>query len=233
MNPKFAALLVPALLLVAGCSNQAIKTTEMKKPNRFAIVTVTGSTTGLGMSENEEIGLLTKVDEVVAKELNQSKNFKITSSSLVKQSRSYSAIKSESSDGMFTGKVAQGYKKFDITSASEAPNLKKLMNELKLTGVIQISAYYSVKSGGFTLSGIAPVPIPLSAGTSSGHVAFAIVVVNNANEVIWRDLIEVTSKDSVGKIMGIGNTTALHPKLIDISQEAVRTLMANLDEKLK
>jgi hypothetical protein len=57
--------------------------------------------------------------------------------------------------------------------------------------------------------------------------------VNSANEVIWRDLVEVTSKDSVGKIMGIGNTAALHPKLIDISQEAVRTLMANLDEKLK
>lgn len=233
MNQKLAALLVLALLFLSGCSNQVVKSTEMKKPNRFAIVTVTGSTQGLGMSESEEIGLLTKVDDVVSKELNQSKKFKMTNSSLVKQSRSYSTIKGEATDGLFTLKAAQGYKKFDITSESEAPNLKKLMSELKLTGVMQVSAYYSVKSGGFTLSGIAPIPIPLSAGTSSGHVTFMIVVVNNANEVIWRDMIEVTSKDSVGKIMGIGNTTALHPKLIDISQEAVRTLMANLDEKLK
>ncbi len=230
---RLLAMLIFALVLLSGCSNQVVKTAEMKKPNRFAIVSVIGSTTGLGMSENEEVALLSRVDEIVSKELNQAKSFRLSSSSQVKQSRSYAAIKGDSTDGIFTGKAAQGYKKFDITSESEAPNLKKLMSELKLTGVIQVSAYYSVKSGGFTLSGIAPIPIPLSAGTSSGHIVFAIVAVNNANEVIWRDMVEVTSKDSVGKIMGIGNTNALQPKLIDISQEAIRTAMVNLDEKLK
>ena len=124
-------------------------------------------------------------------------------------------------------------KKFDITSESEAPNLKKLMSELKLTGVIQITAAYTMKNSGVSLSGFLPVPVPVSVGSASGHVALAIVVVNSNNEVIWRDMVEVTSKDSIGKVMGIGNTAALYPKLIDISQEAVQTALANLDEKLK
>jgi hypothetical protein len=233
MNPRFAALLVPALLLISGCSQQVIKSSELKKPNRFAIVSVTGMTSGFGMSENEEINLLSKVDEVVSKELNQSKDFRMVSSSLVKQSHSYAAIKGQSADGMFTGKVANGYKKFDVTDNSEAANLKKLMSELKLTGVIQITAAYTLKNSGLSVSGFLPVPIPVSVGSASGHVNLAIVVVNNANEVIWRDMVEVTSKDSIGKVMGIGNTAALYPKLVDISQEAVRTAINNLDEKLK
>lgn len=233
MNRVLAALLVSALVFLSGCSQQVIKSSELKKPNRFAIVSVTGMTSGFGMSENEEISLLTKVDEVVAKELNQSKDFKLVNSALVKQSRNYAAIKADSTDGIFTGKVAHGYKKFDITSESEAPNLKKLMSELKLTGVIQITAAYTMKNSGVSLSGFLPVPVPISVGSASGHVALSIVVVNNNNEIIWRDTIEVTSKDSIGKVMGIGNTAQLYPKLIDISQEAVHTALANLDEKLK
>lgn len=233
MNRILAALLVPALVFLSGCAQQVIKTSELKKPNRFAIVSVIGATSGFGMSENEEIGLLTKVDEVVSKELNQSRDFKLISSALVKQSRNYAAIKADSTDGILAIKVAHGYKKFDITSESEAPNLKKLMSELKLTGVIQVTAAYTMKNSGVSLSGFLPVPVPISVGSASGHVALSIVVVNNNNEIIWRDTIEVTSKDSIGKVMGIGNTAQLYPKLIDISQEAVHTALANLDEKLK
>lgn len=220
-------------MLLAGCAQQVVKTSEMKKSNRFAIVTVTGYTSGFGMSENEETDLITKVDDAVSKELSRSKDFHLISSSAVKQSRSYAAIKGDSTNGMLTGKVARGYKKFDVTSDAEAPNLKKLMSELKLNGVIQITAAYSMKNSGVSVSGFLPVPIPVSAGSASGHITLVVIAVNSNNEVIWRDTIEATTKDSVGQVMGVGNTAKLYPQLIDISQEAIRTAMANLDEKLK
>lgn len=185
------------------------------------------------MSEQEEIDLLTKVDDVVSRELAQSRDFKMVSSSMVKKSKSYAAIKGDSTEGVFTTKVAQGYKKFDVTSADASANLKKLMSELKLTGVIQISAGYALENTGVSLSGLLPVPVPVSVGSASGKLTFVIMAVNSSNEVIWQDLIQVTTKDSVGKVMGIANTAKLYPQLIDISQEAVRTAMKNMDDKLK
>lgn len=129
-----------AVLLLPGCATHVYNTEALSKPNnRFAIVSFGGLTSGLGMSEAEDLKMITDLDAVVYKELSQSKHFSLVSPVRVKKSRSYALIAGEPTDGMYTIKVAEGYKKFD--PKKQADQVKKLMDELKVSGVILVSAY--------------------------------------------------------------------------------------------
>jgi len=147
----------------------------------------------------------------------------------VKASRSYALIKGESTDGMYTLKVAQGYKKFD--PKNEADTLKKLMGELKLTGVIQVVAAYTKKESSAFVSGLLRLP-GISGGVANGHINYTIVAYNNKNEIIWQDTVEATTNESTVMVMGIANVAKLYPQLADITQEASRLVLKNLDEKV-
>ncbi|NIP54483.1 MAG: hypothetical protein GWN55_10015, partial [Phycisphaerae bacterium] len=140
-----------AMFVVAGCSSKVVKTESLQQNNRYAIVSVTGLTTGFGMSKEEEEKLVTSVEKVVAKELKAAKGFRLVSSSKVLRNRYYKAIKEESSDGIMEFKTAKGFKKFDIEN--ETKNIAKLRKNLKLSGVIQVTSMFTKKSGGMWISG--------------------------------------------------------------------------------
>lgn len=233
MQGRLKFWVATALLAVAflpGCATQVYDKESLFKPNnRFAIVSFAGRTNGLGMSQAEDEKMITDLDEVVYKELNQSRYFKLVPPSTVKASRIYAAIPSESTDGIYTLKVAHGYKKFDPKKHAE--HLKKLMDELKLSGVIQVSAVYTKTEKSAYMSGLLKIPF-LSGGVAGGQVNYQIVAYNNKNEVIWQDSIEATTKDSTVMIMGIANVAKLYPQLVDITQDATRIALKNLDEKV-
>jgi len=219
-----------AVTLMSGCATQVHNTDALSRPNnRFAIVSFGGLTSGLGMTEAEDLKMITGLDDVVYKELNQSRRFKLVLPATVKASRSYALIKGESTDGMYTLKVAQGYKRFDPRKETEA--LSKLMSELKVNGVIQVTAYYGKKEKTAFVSGLLPIP-GISGGVANGHITYSIVAYNNKNEVIWQDSVEATTNNSTLVVMGIANVGKLYPQLVDITQEASRMALKNLDDKV-
>lgn len=220
-----------SLLVMTGCASKVYKAEAFDEPNRFAVVSVTGLTTGFGMSEKEEVELVTSVEKVVAKELKAAKGFRLIPSSKVLANRHYKAIKGESTDGLMTMKAAKGFKKFDIREQPEA--MAKLRKDLKLTGVIQVAASFAKRSGGMWLSGILPIPIPVSAGSTHGEVTFSIVAFDSNNEIVWQDMIVTKTEGSVGTVMGVGNLSSLHPQLIDAAQVAANTAVRDLNAKVK
>lgn len=220
-----------SLLVMTGCASKVYNANAFKEPNRFAVVSVTGLTSGFGMSEKEEVDLISSVEKVVAKELKASKGFQLIPSSKVLANRHYKALKGESTDGLMTMKAAKGFKKFDILEQQEA--MAKLRKDLKLTGVIQVGASFVKKDGGMWLSGILPIPIPVSAGSTHGEVTFSVVAYDSKNEVVWQDTIVTETEDSVGTVMGVGNLSSLYPQLIDAAQVAANTAVKDLNAQVK
>jgi len=220
-------LALVALVFVSGCATNVYNKEELSKPgSRFAIVSFGGLTSGLGMSESEDLKMITALDNVVYKELGQSKHFRLVTPSAVKASRTYALIKGEPTDGMYTLKVARGYKKFD--PRKEADNLAKLMDELHLDGVLLVTAYYGKKERSAFVSGLVKLPF-VSGGVANGHVTYTVVAYNRKNEVIWQDSVEATTQESAIMVMGIANMAKIYPQLVDITQEASRMVLKDLD----
>lgn len=231
MNKKvlLAAAMMAAALL-QGCASHVYNKDALSQPNnRFAIVSFGGFTTGLGMDEEADTKMISGLDDVVYQELSRSKHFTLVRPTAVKASRSYASIKGEPTDGMYTMKVAKGYKKFDPKKESEA--VRKLMDELKLSGVVQVSAYYAKKEKSVFVSGLLKLP-GISGGVANGHITYSVVAYNDKAEVIWQDTVEATTNDSTILVMGIANVAKLYPQLVDITQEASRLALKNLDEKV-
>ena len=219
-----------ALVLLQGCASQVYNKEALSQPNnRFAIVSFGGFTSGLGMNEEADEKLISGLEDVVYQELRQSKHFTLVRPAAVKASRGYAQIKGESTDGMYTMKVAKGYKKFDPRKEPEA--LRKLMEELRVSGVLQVQAVYTKKEKSVFVSGLLKLP-GISGGVANGHVNYSVVAYNAKGEVIWQDMVEATTNDSTILVMGIANVGKLHPQLVDITQEASRVALKNLDQKL-
>jgi hypothetical protein len=219
-----------ALVLLQGCASKVYKKEAFSQPNnRFAIVSFGGLTSGLGMDEEADQKMISGLDDVVYQELRQSRHFTLVRPTAVKASRSYAAIKGEPTDGMYTLKVANGYKKFDPKKETE--NVKKLMDELKLSGVLQVYAYYGKKESSVFVSGLLRLP-GVSGGVANGQVNYTVVAYNKQGEVVWQDTVEATTKEGTLLVMGISNVGKLYPQLVDITQEASRLALKNLDEKL-
>lgn len=223
--------LIISLFSMTGCASKVYKTDSLNKTNRYAIVTVTGRSTGFGMSEKDEIELLTSVEKVVAKELKEAQGFQLVDSAKVIRNSHYKAIKGESTDGLMSMKAAKGFKNFEIENEKEA--VAGLRKDMKLAGVIQVITSVKKKSGGMWISGILPIPVPLSAGSTQGEVVLVINAFDSNNEVVWHDVIEMETKDSVGTVMGISNLSSLYPQLIDAIQVAANTAVTDLNNELK
>jgi hypothetical protein len=219
------------VLLLGGCASQVYKAESFSKPQKFAIVQVTGTTSGFGLSEEEEVKLLSSLEKVLYKEFKHTRRFKLIPPSRLKRSRSYRALKGESTDGLMTMKTASGYKKFDYNEKSEA--MRKLRKELKLTGTVSVMASFSKSDSSVYLSGFLPVPVPVSAGTTHGLVGLNIVAMDDKDQVIWQDFIQKETEEGVGNIMGISNFGKLYPHLIDTVQLAAREAITNLEKNVK
>ena len=228
-NKLWTATVLAAALLLHGCASQVYNKEALSQPNnRFAIVSFGGFTSGLGMDQEADTKMITGLDDIVYQELSRSKHFNLVRPATVKSAKSYAQIKGEPTEGMYTMKVAKGYKKFD--PKKEADAVRKLMDELKLSGIIQVYAIYTKKERSMFVSGL--LPLPVSGGLANGHVNYTVVAYNNKGEVIWQDNVESTTRDGTVLVMGIANVAKLYPQLVDITQEASRLALKNLDEKV-
>lgn len=218
-------------LVVSGCATSSLQNKDAFSPdNRFALVSFGGFTSGLGMSEAEDNEMITNLDAVVIKELSQSKHFQLAPERSVKASRAYAVVKGEPTGGLYSVKVARGYKKFDVKKQIEA--VDSMMDELHLSGVIQVTAVYGKSEKTAFVSGLIPILGAASGGVARGTVNYSIVAYDRQGEVIWRDTVEAKTHDSTLVVMGIANVGKLYPQLVDITQDASRQALKDLDDKL-
>lgn len=223
-------ILISSLSLM-GCASKVYKADAFKKRANFAIVQVTGQTSGFGLGTKEDKKLLNVLSSLIYKEFKSTKHFKLVSPKRVKRSRAYRRLKTDKSEGLLTLKAAPGYKRFDPRDHKKG--IKGLFKELKLDAIISVSAGYNKESGGISLSGFLPIPIPVSIGKEHGKLMLSIVATDKNNNIIWQDLIEKETTEGVGSFMGISNFNKLYPQLIKISKLAARQAIINLNKNLK
>ena len=217
-------------LSIVGCASKVYKTEAFQKKGKFALVQVTGQTSGFGLGTKEDKKLLSILSAVIYKEFKSTKHFKLIHPKRVVNSRAYRSLKTDTSEGLLSLKTAKGYKKFDPRDHKK--EIKKLFKELKINAAISISAGYSKENGGFTLSGFLPIPVPLSIGSANGLLVLSIVATDKDNKIIWQDLIKKET-EGVGQFMGISNFNKLYPQLIKISKLAARQAIINLNQNIK
>lgn len=216
------------LILLSGCANSKLKKEAFDKPKTLAVVTVMGNVTGLATTADQDKALLSNVVDVTFKELNKSRHIKLVSPAKVLASQQYKSIKDQGSHK--TIDVAPGYKRFD--PRKERSNLKKMANDLKLDGFLVITASYGTTKSGMTISAFSKLPLPITAGKTKAQATYMVYAYDSQGEVFWQDLVLVESDEGVATVMGISNTQALQPKLIDLTQMASRKTVARLDKNL-
>lgn len=222
--------LLISLLGLTGCASKVYKSEAFKKRGKFALVQVTGQTSGFGLGTKEDKKLLNILASVVYKEFKSTRHFKLVSPNKVKKNRTYRRLKTDTSEGLMSLKTANGYKKFDPRDHQK--EMKRLFKELKINAIISISAGYMKSNSGFTLSGFLPIPVPISVGSANGKLVFSVVATDKNNKIIWQDLIEKET-EGVGQFMGISNFNKLYPQLIKISKQAAREAVVNLNKNVK
>jgi hypothetical protein len=216
------------LLLLSGCAG-SLDVKAMQRHNRFAVVSITGVSSGFGFMQAEDTKLVTTAGALVVRELQTSKRFDVVNPEAVKRDRNYAAIKGDE-PSFLTLQVATGYKKFDISD--EEAHIAALRKDLRLTGVIIVSVGFTKKSSGVSVSGLLPIPIPVSAGSVRGEANLTIIAYDSKNNVIWSDSVRALTKDSVGSVMGISHLQTLHPQLLDAARDAAEQALKNLNEKM-
>lgn len=221
------SVLMAILILLSGCANSKLTKEAFNKPKTLAVVTVMGNVTGLATTAEQDKKLLSNVVDVTFKELNKSRHVKLVSPSTVLANKSYKSIKDEGPK--MTIDIAPGYKRFD--PKKESSNLKEMAKALRVDGFLAISASYGTAKSGMTL-GLGGLPLPLSAGKTKATATYVVSAFDAKGEVFWQDLVQVESDEGVATVMGIGNTQALQPKLIDLTQAASRETIARLDKNL-
>lgn len=231
MKRLFVLLVALTSLTLGGCASQVYKSDAFKKRGNFAVVQISGQTSGFGLGTKEDKKLLNVLSDIIYKEYKSNKHFKLVSPRKVKKSRAYGSLKTDTSEGLLTLKTANGYKKFDPRDHSK--EIKNLFKELKVDAILSISAGYNKAQGGVTLSGILPFALPVSAGTTHGEIMYSVVATDINNQVIWQDVIKKETEDGVGHFMGVSNFNKLYPQLLDISKFAVAESLHNLDKNLK
>lgn len=231
MKKLFLLGMLFATFVISGCAGKVYKPEAFKTKGKFAIVQVSGQTSGFGLGTAEDKKLLNSLAKIAYKELKNTKYFKTINPKRVKKSRAYKKMKTDTDEGLLTMKVADGYKKFDPRDHKD--ELKKLFRELKITGAISITAGYSKASSGLSLSGLLPIPIPVSVGTEHGKLGMMIYAIDKDANVIWQDMIEVETEEGVGSFMGLSNFKKLYPQLVHISKKAVIQAIANLENNIK
>lgn len=216
------------LVLLSGCANSKLKKEAFNKPKTLAVVSIMGNVTGLATTDAQDKLLLSNVVEVTFKELNKSRHIKLVAPSSVLSSKPYKAIKDEGAK--MTLDIAPGYKRFE--PKKETGNLKEMARALKLDGFVVITASYGTTKSGMTVSGLGGLPLPLTAGNTKATASYMVYAYDAKGEVFWQDLVHVESEEGVTTVMGVGNTQALQPKLIDLTQAACRQTVARLDKNL-
>lgn len=224
----FLSIIISTLSL-SGCASKVYKSEAFQTKGQFALVQVTGQTSGFGLGTKEDKKLLTTLSSVIYKEFKSTKHFRLISPNTVKKNRTYRRLKTDTSEGLLSLKTAKGYKKFDPRDHKK--DMTRLFKELKVNAIISVSAGYHKVNSGFTLSGLLPIPVPVSAGKANGKLTLSIVATDKNNQIIWQDIIEKET-EGVGQFMGISNFNKLYPQLIDISKLAAREAVTNLNKNI-
>lgn len=227
--PKLrAVLLVWMALWLAGCAGTQINKAAFAKPKRLAMVNVNVIVTGLGTSRKEDTKIAGDLANITFKELGSSRHVRLVPEKAVLSARAYKAI--EDKGPPMLSVMAPGYKYFQ--PKDEAANLKALAKELKVDGFIFIRSAFGAKNSGMAVSGILPVPVPVSIGKEKAFISYWLHTVDPEGNNLWSDKSEINSPNGIVTVMGVGKFSSLINQFVDLMKEACNQLVATLEKEV-
>lgn len=224
MQTLLARLTVIAtMILVAGCAGgPQVKKEAFAKPQKLAIVTISGSAHGIYTSDDEDAKILADAVPACLNELAKSHNIRLLPATAASTSKAYASIKDDGA--MITMQLLPGYKRF--TPENEKKNLHALAKELHVDGFLILYLNYGEVAG--TTVGIGF----LSIGSKKPSVSYAVAAVNSDGESIWQDNIQIVGDDGIAAVNGIGNYSYLISKLKGLTQTACQQSVKNLADQI-
>lgn len=228
-----------------GCAQLNVKPEAFGKTKTYAIISImttpkvtsnvgnggnAGFTlTGLLKSAAKDTGysadsgrIFKETVPLIVKAFQENKNFKLMPESKVLKSKAYA--KAEGSDPkklLQTFVLPPGYKYFE-----DKEEIKTLARDLHVDGVVMIHIQYGYKFSGANLMGL------VSAGVQHASVFMVVTASDPEGNMVWKDVIQKESKESLGAVGESVDFVKLHPLLVDAAKESVVALMDNLESKL-
>jgi hypothetical protein len=244
------AKVVSALALALGLSACLVAMSSYKpeafgRGKTFAVVSIAGAPeitvpgagpsgmgstlSGMVKAASSDSGYSNSADMVFAeavpaalKELEKSRQFRLATGTWVTQHKAYRAAQGDEPKVMWSRMlVYKGYKYF----GSEA-KLQQLARDLNVDAVVMMTVSFSAPFSGVGAAGL------VAAGTHSAQTTITLAAIDRDGNVVWKDAVQETSKDSIGSFGESANFAKLQPMFIDSTRSASRKLLDNLNTKL-
>lgn len=228
MAPFRSLMLVLLALWLGGCATTRVDPAAFAKPRKLALVSVSATVTGLGTFQKEDKAIVADLERITVGELGRSRHFRLVSGSAVHNARAYKAIKDKGP--ILLGVLADGYKRF--YPEDEAANLKALARELKVDGFLFIQAALGSKNSSVGVSGILPVPVPVTVGREKAFIGYFLYAADSEGDIFWRDQIDIDSEKGIAVVMGVGKYGALKSMFPDLMKLANRKAVETLEQKV-
>lgn len=184
---------------------------------------------GLFKSASSDSGYSNSADKILAdtapvivKELERSRHFRLAQSGWVLQHKAYRSVEGDDPKKfMVTNILPRGYKYFDSED-----KLARLARDMNVDAVVIVHVTYSAAFTGVGAAGL------VAAGKHSGKVTMSLSAVDRRGKIVWRDVVETSSDDSIGTLGESANFVKLHPLLVDATRAASRKLLDKLNTKV-
>lgn len=214
---------------LGGCASTQVNQAAFAKPRKLALVSMSATVTGLGTFNKEDKAIVADLERVSVGELSRSRHLRLVSGRAVQNARAYRAIRDKGP--ILLGVLADGYKRFD--PRDEQANLKALAKELNVDGFLFLQGALGSKSSGIGVSGILPVPIPVTVGREKAFINYFLYAVDTQGDIFWRDNVELDSANGIAVVMGVGKYGALKSMFPDLMKLANRQAVETLDKKVR
>lgn len=222
MNRHFLqAMIIAMAALITGCAGTTVKKEAFARPQKLALVTISGAAHGIYTSDDEDAKILADAAPACLSELSKSRNVQLLPAKAALSSKAYAAIKDEGA--MFMQQLLPGYKQF--TAENEKKNLHALAKELHVDGFVQLYLNYSKSSSGLSIGVI-------NVGSAKPVLGYSLVAVNPDGDIIWRDQIQVEAEEGIFTSYGVGAYSQMIPKLKGLAQNACQQSVKNLTEQI-
>jgi len=219
------AMMLTMGMVIVGCAGTSVKKEAFARPQKLAVVTITGAAHGLYTGNDEDAKILAEAAPACLGEIAKSANVRLLPAKAVLSSKAYAAIKDDGAP--FMQQLVPGYKHF--SPEDEQQNLKALAKEVHADGFLILSLNYDKSESGV---GLGLGRIGLSIGSVKPVITYVVAGVTPSGEKIWQDMVRVESEDGITTVMGIGSYASLVPKLTPITRSACQQSVKNLADQI-
>lgn len=215
------AIIVAALITMAGCASTTVKKEAFAKPPKLAIITISGSAHGVFTSDSEDAKILADTVPTCVDEIAKSHRIRLMPAKAALSSKAYAAMKDNGA--RFTMQLVPGYK--EISLDDEKQHLHALAKELHADGFVLLYLNYGQQEG-FGV-GIGPIGI----GSKKPTADVGIAAVDPDGQSIWQGHGHTVGDDGIITVDNIGSYSKLIAKFKALTQTACGNTVQDLEKQ--